>query len=186
MQRADQRGLVRVEADRLHLDLEILRMQDDFRTRDGEFAQATIAKAAADHDALGLRPGLGLQEAAGDVGELLRELLDRAVHHGASLGVVADQDVVERLLADLVRRHLAERVLARLVQRLAPAVENLAERALRRPVAEETLVVLQFEIEAVDIDRGQPRGAVMGNARRGNDVLSHGRSLPVLARGNNG
>ena len=91
MQRADQRGFVGMEADRHHLDLEVLGLEDDLGARDRELAEPAVAKAAADHDALGLRPGLGLEETARDIGELLRELLDRAVHDGAGLGVVADQ-----------------------------------------------------------------------------------------------
>ena len=125
-----------------------------------------------------LAQALVFEEATGDMGEFLRELLDRAVHHGGRLGVVADQHVVERLLADLLRRHVAERVLAGLAQRLAPAVEDLAERALGGAVAEKPFVVLQFDVEAVDIDRGQARSAMMGDARGGNDVVSH--AVPAL------
>ena len=37
-------------------------------------------------------------------------------------------------------------------QRLAPAVEDLAEGALGGAIAEKTLVVLQLDVEAVDVD----------------------------------
>ena len=85
----------------MHLDLEVFGLEDDFGTRDGEFAEAAVAEAATDHDALGLLPGLGVEEAARDVGELLREVLDGAVHDRRGFGVVADENGVEYLLADV-------------------------------------------------------------------------------------
>ena len=48
------------------------------------------------------------------------------------------------------------------------------------------LVVLQLEVEAVDVDRRQARAAVMGDARGGNDVLSHESPCPLRVAGNNG
>jgi hypothetical protein len=54
----------------------------------------------------------------------------------------------------------AEGVLARLAQRLAPALEDLAERPLVGAVAEESLVVLQLDVVAFNFDGGQPGGAV--------------------------
>jgi len=93
------------------------------------------------------------------------------VHHGRGLDVVADQDGIQRLLADVLRRLLAERVLPRLAQRLAPTVENLAERALAGTVAEKAVLILQLDVETVDIDRWQPLAAVMGDARRCLDQL---------------
>src|SRR4051794_31247016 len=142
MQRADQAGFVGMMTDRDHVDLKTLGDEDDLGARDRELAQPGIAKTAADHDALGLGPGLGLEETPRDVSELLGEVLDGAMHHRPGLGVVADQDGVQRLLADLVRRLLAERVLAGLAQRLAPALEDLAERALAGTVADEAVLVL--------------------------------------------
>src|SRR4030081_2387504 len=91
-------------ADRQHLDLEVLVLEDDFGARDGEFAEPASAKTAAYDDALRLLPGLGLEEAARDVGEFLREVLDGAVHDRRGLGFVADQDGVEHLLADVFGR----------------------------------------------------------------------------------
>ena len=41
------------------------------------------AKAAADHDAFGVGPRLGLEEAPGDIGQFLGEFLDRAMHQRA-------------------------------------------------------------------------------------------------------
>ena len=67
--------------DRQNLDLEVVGLEDNFGARDGEFAKLAVAKAPAHDDALGLIPGLGLEEAARYVGELLREVLDGAVHY---------------------------------------------------------------------------------------------------------
>src|SRR5262249_7931150 len=156
MQRSDQPGIIRVEADRYQIDLEVFRLQHDLGTRDRKLPHPALAKTTTDHDALGLRPRLGLEEAPGDISEFLRELLDRAVHDGGGLDVVADQYFIEHLLADLVGRLVAKGVLAGLAQRLAPAVEDLAEGALAGAVAEKAVLVLQFEIEAVDVDRRQP------------------------------
>src|SRR5882757_3307523 len=138
-----------MEADRHHVDLETLGLDDDVGARDRKLAEPAVAEAAADHDALGLGPGLGLEKAAGDIGEFLGEFLDRRVYHHRGFDIVADQDGVEHLLADLVRGLVAERVLAGLFQRLAPTIEYLAERALAGTVAQEAVVVLEFDIETV-------------------------------------
>jgi hypothetical protein len=78
-----------------------------FSTRDGEFAEPAVSKTAAHHYALGLFPGLCLEEAARDVGEFLCKVLDRAVNDRRGFGVVADQDGVEYLLADVFGRFLS-------------------------------------------------------------------------------
>ena len=81
---------------------------------------------------------------------------------------------------------LAEGIVAVFLQRLAQAVEDLAERALAGAVAEKALVVLQFDIEAVDLDRRQPGRAVAGDARGRYDVFCHvALPLPDFA-GDNG
>src|SRR5262245_33854058 len=173
MQRADQAGIVGMEADRHQVDLEILRLQHDLGTRNRQLPHPALAEAAADHDPLGLRPRLGLEEAPRDIGKLLREFLDRAVHDGGSLDVVADQYIIERLLADLVGGFVPEGILPGLAQRLAPAVENLAEGALARTVADKAVLVLELDVEAVDIDRRQPGRPMAGNSCDGNYVFSH-------------
>src|SRR5215510_8692827 len=173
MQRSDQPGIIGVEADRHQIDIEVFRLQHDLGTRDRKLTHSALAKTATDHDALSLRPRLGLEEASCDISEFLRELLDRAVHDGRGLDVVADQHLVEHLLADLVGWLVAKGILAGLAQRLAPAVEDLAKGALAGAVAEKAVLVLQFEIEAVDVDRRQPTSPVAGDPGGGNEVLSH-------------
>ena len=61
---------------------------------------------------------------------------------------------------------VAERVVAGLAQRLAPVLDDVAERALAGAVAEEAFVVLDLDVVAVDLDRRQARGAVRGDGRQ--------------------
>ena len=173
MQATDQPGIVGMKTDRHYIDLEILRPEDDFGTRDRELSELAIAKAAADHNAFGLGPGLGFQKPPRHIGELLCELLDRTMHDGRRFGVVADQDGIEGLLADLVGGLVAERVLAGFLQGFAPPVENLAERAFGGAIPEKAFVVLQFDVEAVDLHGRQTGRAVPGDARRYYQFVGH-------------
>src|SRR6202035_2337209 len=64
------------------------------------------------------------------------------------------------------------------LQRLAQAVQYLAKRALAGAVAEEAVVVLQLDIEAVDVHRWQSGGAVPSDAGGDQYILSH-LALPM-------
>ena len=88
------------------------------------------------------------------------------MHQRRRLDVVAGQRLVELILGDIVGRCLAERILAGFAQRLAPHPGCL-ERALAGAVAEKAVVVLQFDIVAVDVDRRQAFGAVPCDAGGG-------------------
>ena len=160
MQAADQRRLVGIVADQHHVDLDAVGLEDEVGARDRQFADAALAKAAAHRDALGAGPGLGLEEAPHHHRELLRVLLDRALDHGGGFGVAFLQDDVELGPAEIVGRRVAERVGAELAQRLAPVLQDGVEGLPARAVAEEALVVLQFEVIAVDLDRRQRLGAM--------------------------
>ena len=141
--------------------VDVVGLEDDRGAADRQLADAARAKAAADHDALGVAPGLELEEAADDQRELLGEILDRALHDAGRFRVALGQQLVELLLADVSSLGLlAERIVAVLAQRLAPVLEDVAERALAGAVAEEALVVLDFQIVAVDLDRRQASAAV--------------------------
>jgi len=87
--------------------------------RDREFADPAFAKAAADHDAPGIGPGLGLEKTLRHIGKFLGELLDRAMHQRGGADVVAHQGLVERALGDRLGGLAAEGVLAVFLQRLA-------------------------------------------------------------------
>ena len=153
VQRADKACVVRVVTDRQLFDLEVLGLEDDFGACDSEFAEAAVAKAAAHHDTFCLLPGLGLEELARDVGELLREIPDGAVHDCRGLGVLANQDGIEDLLADVFGRFRAKWVVPRFTQRLPPLFEDVPEGALAGAVPQKSFFVLQFDVEAVHLYR---------------------------------
>src|SRR6266851_4794403 len=100
MQTADQAGVIGAKADRHQIDLEVLSLENDIGARNRKLADPALAKAAADHDAFGVGPGLGLEKPLRHIGELLREFLDRTVHQRGGADVVAYQGLVERTLAD--------------------------------------------------------------------------------------
>lgn len=141
--------------DRQHLNFEILGLEQNFGARNGEFAEPAVAKAAAHGDALGLVPGLGFEEPARYVDEVLREILDGAVHDCRSLAVVTDQGSVKFFLADVFGGLLPEWVFARFAQRLPPLFESFQEGGFAGAVPEESFLILQFEIEAIDLDPRQ-------------------------------
>ena len=68
-------------------------------------------------------------------------------------------------LADGLGRFTAQRILAAFLQGLAQAVQHLAERALAGAIAEKAVIVLQLDIEAVHVHRGQTGRPVAGDAR---------------------
>src|SRR5262249_1923554 len=110
------------------VELLAIGLQDHISAGYGDLADAAQAKAAPDDDRLGGRPGFGLEEAPRDEGELLRELLDSAQHHGRCLHVVTAKNPIKLLPADLHRGAVAERIIAPLAQGLAPALEHGAEK----------------------------------------------------------
>ena len=133
-------------------------------------------KPPAHHDALGIRPGLGLEEAPHDNGKLLRVILDRALDHGRGFRIAFFQNHIELGPIEIIRRRIAERIGAKLAQRLAPVFQNGVKRLAARTVAEEAFVVLELQIVAVDLDRRQARRPVVAECRRRDDV-GHGKSL---------
>src|SRR5262249_47962729 len=141
-------------------DLDGFGLEDDPGPGDRQFTDAAFAQSAPNDDAFRALPRLELEEATDDVHQLLGEILDRALNHGRGFGVLGYQRRIEVLLADLVPGLVAEGVLARLAQRFAPFFENVAERSLAGAIAEEAVLVLQFGIIAVDLDRRQAGGAV--------------------------
>ena len=64
MQAADQPGMVGIEPDRHQIDLKPFGFQQDFGAGDRQFADPALPEAAADHDAFGAGPGLGLRGTA--------------------------------------------------------------------------------------------------------------------------
>jgi hypothetical protein len=101
------------------------------------------------------------------------EFLDGAMHQCGRADVLAHQSFVERALADDVGGFAAKRIIAALFHWLTQAVQNSAKRPLAGAVAEETVVVLQLDVEAVHVYRRQAGSAVPADADGGHGVLSH-------------
>lgn len=62
MQRTDQARVIGLVADRQHVDLEVLVLENYFSACDGQFAEPAITKATAHHDALGFSHALVLRK----------------------------------------------------------------------------------------------------------------------------
>jgi hypothetical protein len=163
-------------------------LEDDTGAGDREPADAAGAKPAAHHDALGIAPGLELEEAADDERQLLREILDRPLQHARRVGVPFGHERIQLFLAYLLARLVAERILAIPAQRLAPFLQDVPKGALAGAVAEKAVLVLRFDVVAVDLHRGQMGGAVGGQGRRrcsgliGHDDPSCGGLITVQGR----
>src|SRR5262247_3755876 len=177
---ADQAGLVRVEADGLQVNVDVVGLENDAGARNRPLADAAGAKAAAHLDALGAGPRLELEEAADDQGQILGKILDRAVQHGGPIGIAFRQQDIELLFADVLGRLVAERIFSGLAQRLAPFLENFAEGPLAGAVAEKAVLVLHLDVVAVDLDRRQAVGAVRHQGfGRG---IRHDDLVPLVSR----
>src|ERR1700712_1173630 len=85
-------------SNRHHVDLKLLVLQYDLRARNGEFTEPAITKPATNHDTLGFLPSLRFEETSRDVGEFLREILDRTMYYRRRLGIVTYQDSIEHFL----------------------------------------------------------------------------------------
>ena len=160
MRGADQPGFVRVIAHRNELDGNLVRFKDHRSAPDNQFANPARAEPATDHDALGILPALQLEIASDHQRELLRKVLDCTLHDASRLGVALGEQAIELLLGDLVARRIPERVVTGLTQVLSPILDHVAERTLAGAIADEALVILQFDVVAVDRDRRQPFSTV--------------------------
>ena len=132
-----------------------------------------VPMTAANHDALGAGPCLGLEKPPRHIGQFLGKFLDRAMHQRGGGDIVADQRLVEFALADIAGGFLAQGIVAVLLQRLSQVVQYLAEGSLAGAIPEKAFLVLQFDVETVDFDRWQAGGAVVGDARGGDDIFCH-------------
>src|SRR4029079_11687438 len=121
------------------------------------------AETTAHDDPFGVFPVLGLEVAADDESQLLREILDRALHDSAGFRVALGEEVVEGLFRKLVARLLAEWVVPHSAQWLAPVFDALPERHFAGAVANEAFVVLDLDIVAVDLDGRQARSTMFDN-----------------------
>ena len=155
MRGADETCFIRIVTDRHQIGVDAIGLEDHRSAPDRQFADAAGAEAAADDDALRVLPRLCLDVAPQDDRELLREVFDRAVQNPAGLGIALRENGVEGLLADVLARFVAKRVLAELSQRLSPILKDGAERAFAGSIPDEAFIVFQFDIVGIDIDGRQ-------------------------------
>src|SRR5262249_52308103 len=141
--------------------------------RGGEVADPAGAEAATHDDSFGIAPGLELEEAANDERQLLGEVLDCALHDTGGLGIARREQRIELLPADILAGLVAEWVIAGLAQWFAPPLEDHPERALIGAVANQTFVILQFDVVTVDFDLREGGGAMRHNAPRNRALIGH-------------
>src|SRR5262245_46708136 len=153
MRSAKQPGMVGVVAYRSDFHLDLLGLENDRRAANGKFADAAPGHASAHHQPLGLLPSLQLEKTLRDSGKLLREAFDRAVDDAGCFGVTRFQELVEALLVDVVAGLITEGVLAEIAKRLAPGLDEFAKGLLAGAVADETVLILQLDVVAVDFHR---------------------------------
>jgi hypothetical protein len=84
----------------------------------------------------------------------LREVFNRCVDDSGSLVISLGHQRVEILFGDVLGLLVAEGVFASLAQRLAPILEQIAKGTLARAIADEPFVVFEFDVVAVDLNRG--------------------------------
>ena len=90
------------------------------------------------------------------------EPLDGALHDGRSFGITLREDSIQLLLAYLFAVFVAERVFTILPQNPSHLVKHAAERTFACLVAYEALLILYFEVVAVDLYAWQGFRAVGG------------------------
>ena len=135
------------------------------------------AHATADRDPLDILPALVLKQPAHDEREFLREFFDHGMDQACGFRVSLFQGLVEFLFPDLGTRPLAEWVAPLFDQWLAGLVENGRQSLLARAVAQETAIVLEFDIAGNDVNTGKPRASVSTQQRCfRRPALAHGRS----------
>jgi hypothetical protein len=160
------------------VDRHLVRFQDHGGAADGDFADPPGTEATAHHDPFGIVPRLELEKTADDERELLRKVLDRPLHDAGGLQVPFGEQRVELFPADVLARLVAERVVTGFAQRLAPALEDGGEGAFVGAIAKQALLILQLDVVAVDIDRGEAVGAMGGDGRQGRGLIGH-EPIPV-------
>src|SRR5579884_3878414 len=102
MRGADEPRLVGIGMNRRQVDVGFLGLEEGGGAPDRELANAAVPEASAHRDPFGVPPRLELREAADDVRELLRELLDRALYDARGLGIALGDELVELLLRELL------------------------------------------------------------------------------------
>ena len=149
----------------------------------GQLADAAGAKSAADDEALRVAPLLQPQEAANDLGELLGEVLDRALDDAGRLGLAAPPGCRPasscRSPRWPCRRADPRRACFNGLRHLSSSVP---ERPLAGLVADEAVLVLDLDVVALDLDGREDRRPMRGQLARLRALLGHERaSVRVVA-----
>ena len=171
---AEQPGFIGVAANELEIEVGALSLQEHGASPDRQLSDPAGAEATADHQAFGIAPVLEPQKAADNRGELLGKFFDGALHDAGSFRVTLNQERCQLFLADGLAGLLTERVVTEVFERLAPLVEKIPERSLAGLVADETFVVLDFDVVALDLDARQDGGTVRRKLGRLGILFGHG------------
>ena len=152
--------------DRRQLDLVAFGAQKHGGSRHRQFTDGALLEPAAHNDAFGVFPRRLAQIFFQHINKFCGKFIDRSDDQSRRLFIIALQQSVERLLAQLRCRCVAEGIVATLADALAPVFELFLKSGLACPVADEAILVAQLVVVFVNDDRGQilramdERGAV--------------------------
>ena len=165
---ADQAGFVGMILDRGQLHRDAGAGQKERGAAHGQLADAAGDQAAAQHDALGILPARQPHETTHHRRQLGGEFLHHGMDEGGSLRIVARHHLVELRLGHLLRRRVAQRILAMLLQAFAPVRQYRPEGSAAGAITDEAVVVAQFLVIGVDGDgRKHPAPVRKGSVRAG-------------------
>src|SRR6185312_13318111 len=140
---------------------------------DCQLADTAAGKAAADDQAFRLLPSFELEESLRHRRQLVGKILDRALHNARGLAFAGGQKFVELFLGDRFLVLAGKRIPPDLAQRLAPFLDEIAERALAGAVADEAVSILNREVIALDLDRRQACAAMRRKHGADHCLLGH-------------
>ena len=113
-----------------------------------------LLEAAADNDPLSTVPFLQGEKTPDDRSQLLGEILDHALNETRFLVIVAGEQLGELVPRYIFTRKSSKGIESKFLQGLPPFVHQSAKRAFARLIADETVLVLDFEAVIVDSHEG--------------------------------
>ena len=158
MRRADEPGLVRMVADRHERDVDARRFQQHRGAADRELADAALAQAATDRDALGVAPAFEAQKRRMTVASSCANSSIAPWMMPAS-GSPSTKSL-SSFFFEMSRLGVSPSGSSPTCSSRAPTLEDRPEGAVARAVADEALLVAQLDIVAVDDNRRQVIGPV--------------------------
>ena len=110
---------------------------------------------------MGLAPFLQPEEAANDLGKLVREILGGAVNQCRRFRIASQQNLIQLFLLQFRGRNVTERILvAELAQPLPPILNQSRECPSACTVADKSFSIAQVGIIGVHNDRRKLNGTV--------------------------